>query len=247
MTPLPRNSSSKVQSPTRHRRPSSKWLSTKNRSPRHSTPRHPQAIAMASTAKPPNPIPYVTPHQPKRPRIHRGKTPRRPALHTPTHTLPSHGRLSASRTRSTDAAHLRRQAPTLRTHAIAPAPAAHARRTSAPRMQAPSKYTDPRMFARTAPETRFSAYGNRARGTPATRSRSVSGSFRAVAQVAVWGIRLLLRRERVGYGNVPDNAYVQGDQELGASAGACRASSLANSQGPSVACPPHTLVCALPL
>jgi hypothetical protein len=32
-----------------------KWLSTKNRSPRRSTPRH--AIAMASTAKPPDPMP----------------------------------------------------------------------------------------------------------------------------------------------------------------------------------------------
>ena len=32
-----------------------KWLSTKNRSPRRSTPRHP--IAMESTAKPPDPMP----------------------------------------------------------------------------------------------------------------------------------------------------------------------------------------------
>ena len=32
-----------------------KWLSTKNRSPQRSTPRHP--IAMASTAKPPDPMP----------------------------------------------------------------------------------------------------------------------------------------------------------------------------------------------
>jgi hypothetical protein len=32
-----------------------KWLSTKNRSPRRSTPRHP--IATASTAKPPDPMP----------------------------------------------------------------------------------------------------------------------------------------------------------------------------------------------
>ena len=204
----------------------------------------PETATGATALKEPPDARSTSPNVHAHPTPHQWNSPRHPALHTPTCTPPSHVRRVASRTRPTDAAHPRSQAPTPRTHTVAPAPAAHARRTSAPRMQAPSKYTDPRMFARTAPETRFSAYGNRARGTPATRSRSVSGSFRAVAQVAVWGIRLLLRRERVGYGNVPDNAYVQGDQELGASAGACRASSIANSQGPFVACPPRTLVCA---
>jgi hypothetical protein len=70
------------------------------------------------------------------------------------------------------------------------------------------------------------------------------GSFRAVAPVAVSGIGLLLRWERVGCGNVPDSAYAQGGQELGASAGACRAGSISSAQGPAVDCPPSTLVCA---
>jgi hypothetical protein len=65
---------------------------------------------------------------------------------------------------------------------------------------------------------------------PAVRGRAcvrawagaASGStFRAVAAVAVRGIGLLLRGERVGGGDVPDSAYAQGGQELGASAGAC--------------------------
>ena len=34
-------------------------------------------------------------------------------------------------------------------------------------------------------------------------------------------IGLLLLGERVGYGNIPDNAYSQGSQELNASEGAC--------------------------
>ncbi len=54
------------------------------------------------------------------------------------------------------------------------------------------------------------------------------GSFRAAAPVAVSGIGLLLRGGRVGCGNIPDNAYAQGGQELGVSAGACRAGSLAS-------------------
>jgi hypothetical protein len=47
-----------------------------------------------------------------------------------------------------------------------------------------------------------------------------SGSFRAVAPVAVRGMALLLRGELVLYGKVPNNAYSQGSQELSASAGA---------------------------
>jgi hypothetical protein len=43
---------------------------------------------------------------------------------------------------------------------------------------------------------------------------------------------------RVGCGNVPDNAYTQGGQELGASAGGCRTGSLAGAQGPAIAYPP---------
>jgi len=47
-----------------------------------------------------------------------------------------------------------------------------------------------------------------------------SGSFRAVAPVAVRGMARLLRGERVLYGKVPNNAYSQGSKELIASAGA---------------------------
>ena len=47
------------------------------------------------------------------------------------------------------------------------------------------------------------------------------GSFRDVAPVAVWGLRLMLHREQVDQGKSPDNAYSQGGQELNASAGAC--------------------------
>ena len=47
------------------------------------------------------------------------------------------------------------------------------------------------------------------------------GSFRAVSPVAVWVLGLLLRESLVDYGNVPDNAYSQGGQELNSSEGAC--------------------------
>jgi hypothetical protein len=69
MTPLPRpytalstklQSLGALQSPKRatsqsHQGFVRKWLSTTNRSPRSSAPRHP--VAMASTAKPPDPMP----------------------------------------------------------------------------------------------------------------------------------------------------------------------------------------------
>jgi hypothetical protein len=45
--------------------------------------------------------------------------------------------------------------------------------------------------------------------------------YRSVMPVAVWGMALLLSGGRVLYGRVPNNAYSQGSQELGASAGAC--------------------------
>ena len=56
------------------------------------------------------------------------------------------------------------------------------------------------------------------------------GSFRAVAPAAESGIGLLLRGERVGSENVPNNAYAQDGQELDASEGACRAGSLAGAR-----------------
>ena len=61
-------------------------------------------------------------------------------------------------------------------------------------------------------------------------SAGSGGSFRAVAPAAESGIGLVLRGERVTYENVRKNAYAQDGQELGASAGACRAGSLAGAR-----------------
>ena len=47
------------------------------------------------------------------------------------------------------------------------------------------------------------------------------GSLRAVAPVSVWVLGLMLYGDRVDYGNAPDNAYSQGDQELNTSQGSC--------------------------
>ena len=66
------------------------------------------------------------------------------------------------------------------------------------------------------------------------------GSFRAVA-LAAEGIGLLLRGERVGSENVPNNGYAQDGQELGASAGACRAGSLAGARFRPLPAPPARL------
>ena len=108
---------------------------------------------------------YPTPHS--------GKTQCLPALHASTRTPPSHTRPVAIGTRLTDAAHPRCHAPTPCTHAVAPTPAAHQRRTSTPRMQARPEYARPRRHAVRTQETRFSAYVSRARVTPATRLRPV--------------------------------------------------------------------------
>ena len=70
-----------------------------------------------------------------------------------------------------------------------------------------------------------------------------SGSFRAVAPAAESGIGLLLRGERVGSENVPNNAYAQDGQELGVSAGACRAGSLAGARLGPLPASPRTLGC----
>jgi hypothetical protein len=55
-------------------------------------------------------------------------------------------------------------------------------------------------------------------------------SFRAVVLVSISGILLLLPWGRVVCGKVPNNAHVQNGQELGASAGGCRARSLASTR-----------------
>ena len=73
-------------------------------------------------------------------------------------------------------------------------------------------------------------------------ARAGSGdSFRAVAPAAESGIGLLLRGERVGSENVPNNGYAQDGQELGASAGACRAGSLAGARCRPLPAPPARL------
>ena len=72
-------------------------------------------------------------------------------------------------------------------------------------------------------------------------SAGSGGSFRAVAPAAESGIGLLLRGERVGSENVPNNAYAQDGQELGVSAGACRAGSLAGALFRPLPAPPARL------
>ena len=67
------------------------------------------------------------------------------------------------------------------------------------------------------------------------------GSFRAVAPAAESGLGLLLRGERVGSENVPNNAYTQDGQELDASEGACRAGSLAGARCSPLPAPPARL------
>ena len=72
------------------------------------------------------------------------------------------------------------------------------------------------------------------------------GSFRAVALAAESVIGLLLRGERVGSENVPNNGYAQDGQELGATAGACRACSLAGARFRPLPAPPARLSAPLP-
>jgi len=69
------------------------------------------------------------------------------------------------------------------------------------------------------------------------------GSFGAFAPVAIESVRLLLCGRKVGCGNVPNLAYVQGGQELDTSACGCRASSLASARFRPLPAPPRTLVC----
>ena len=78
--------------------------------------------------------------------------------------------------------------------------------------------------------TRGRVVGRAALCLPAVQSRACvdawagaasGGSFRDVALVAVWGLRIMMHREQVDQGKSPDNAYSQGGQELNASAGAC--------------------------
>ncbi len=71
-------------------------------------------------------------------------------------------------------------------------------------------------------------------------------SFRALAPATVSSIGLLLRGERVGSENVPNNAYAQDSQELGASGGACRGGSLAGARFRPLPAPPASLSAPLP-
>jgi hypothetical protein len=72
-------------------------------------------------------------------------------------------------------------------------------------------------------------------------SAGSGGSFRTVAPAAESGIGLLLRGERVGSENVPNNAYAQDGQELGEAAGACRAGSLVGARFRPLPAPPARL------
>ena len=71
------------------------------------------------------------------------------------------------------------------------------------------------------------------------------GSFGAFTPVAVWAIARLLRWGPVLCRKVTNGGCYQGSQEFSASAVACRPDSLADAQGPAVAFPPHTPVCAV--
>ena len=72
-------------------------------------------------------------------------------------------------------------------------------------------------------------------------SAGSGGSFRVVAPAAESGIGLLLREERVGSENVPNNVYAQDGQELVASAGACLACSLVGARFRPLPAPPARL------
>ena len=114
--------------------------------PPHSSSR---ALYIATGAKapkePPDAAPDQAPTHTSTP--HCGKTPRRPAPHAPARTTPTPARAASSGTRPTHAAHPRRHAPLPRTHAALQAPAAHPRRTRAPRTQERSEHTRPGVHA----------------------------------------------------------------------------------------------------
>jgi hypothetical protein len=84
-------------------------------------------------------------------------------------------------TRLTHAARPRRQAPPPRTHAGAHAPAAHPRRTRAPRTHERPEHARPGTHS-TPPETSLFASCSRARATLATRSRPVHMAWDREAQ-----------------------------------------------------------------
>ena len=72
-------------------------------------------------------------------------------------------------------------------------------------------------------------------------STESGGSFRAVVPATVSVVGLMLRGGRVGSEDVPNNVYAQDGQELGASAGACRAGSLAGARFRPLPAPPARL------
>ena len=98
----------------------------------------------------------------------------RPAPHVPAHATST--RVRAGRgTRPTYATHQRCQAPPPRTHAATQTPAAHPRRTCAPRTQErPERIRTPHAPSR-SPETRFSTYGRRSRNSGNKISASAHG------------------------------------------------------------------------
>ena len=94
---------------------------------------------------PPDAAPAQAPTHTSTP--HCGTTLRRPAPHAPARTTPTPARAASSGTRPTHDAHPRRHAPLPRTHAALQAPAAHPRRTRAPRTQERSEHTRPGVHA----------------------------------------------------------------------------------------------------
>jgi len=207
--------------------PGQKWLSTKNRSPRRSTPRHP--IAIASTAKPPNPMPcalaaILLPES----RARTADICRKPCF-------PCLRSCDVGGRRESD------RHPGYR-EAVPGTPGG--RRQLVVLLGTGRSWGVPwhpgwvETIGRPARD--WSQLGvARAHGRvlrraalclPAVRSRAcvdawagaASGcSFRAVAQMPVCGPGLLLRETLIDYGNTPNNTYSQGGQELNASAGAC--------------------------
>ena len=194
-----------------------KWLSTKNRSPQRSTPRHP--IAMASTAKPPDPMPCelaaVLLPESRAHGFHMQKTlfpGPVPHVRGGIRARP----VPACRVRSCSVGGRRASERHPGYREAVPGTAGGRR----PLVESCSRRGAPGGCAGQTGLRGFSSYRSWT-CVDAWAGAASGGSFRAVAPVAVWGLGLLLRESMVDYGNAPDNAYSQGVRELNASAGAC--------------------------
>jgi hypothetical protein len=213
MITLPRTKHSQSHKESQPR----KWLSTKNRSPWRSTPRHP--IVMSSTAKTPDPmscalaavlLPELRAHG-----CHMQKT-----------LFPApHARWGVCA----------RPVPACRVHSCGEGGRRESDRRSGCQEAVPGTVGSRRPLVcdwvrRGGVRACGHVVGRSSQCLPAVWSRACvdtwdgaasGGSFKTVAPVAVWGLGLLLRGTLVDYRNAPDNAYSQGGQELNASAGSC--------------------------